>query len=117
MWAPVAAPANAEPTPIHGLVTAGMNDVLNREGYREAAWRNRVPVSAWLLMTFIAIFSNGLVGFRAGGKPSALFLNILPIALSISFFLVADIDSPRRGIIHVNPQNLPLLADSLRQRP
>jgi hypothetical protein len=46
MWAAVAAPANAEPAAIHGLVTAGMNDVLNREGYTEAAWRNRVPVSA-----------------------------------------------------------------------
>jgi hypothetical protein len=68
-------------------------------------------------MIFIAIFTNGLVGFRAGGKPSAFFLNILPIARSISFFLIADIDSPGRGIIRINRQNRQLLADPLRQRP
>jgi hypothetical protein len=41
-------------------------------------------------------------------------LLVLPLVLSISFFLIADIDSPRHGIILVNPQNLVSLADSLR---
>jgi hypothetical protein len=35
------------------------------------------------------------------------------MVLSISFFLIADIDSPRRGIILVRPQNLISLAQSL----
>jgi len=34
--------------------------------------------------------------------------------MSIAFFLIADIDSPRGGIIHVNPQNLVSLVESLR---
>jgi len=33
-------------------------------------------------------------------------LLVLPLILSTSFFLIADIDSPRGGIIHVVPQNL-----------
>jgi hypothetical protein len=37
----------------------------------------------------------------------------LPIALSISLFLISDIDSPRRGVIRVQPQNLESLAESL----
>jgi hypothetical protein len=41
-------------------------------------------------------------------------LLILPIALSISFFLIADIDSPRWGAIHVQAQNVESLANSLR---
>ena len=39
---------------------------------------------------------------------------ILPIALAISFFLVADIDAPRNGVIVVHPQNLEILANSLK---
>jgi hypothetical protein len=34
--------------------------------------------------------------------------------VSVAFFLIADIDSPRRGVILVNPQNLLSLAESLR---
>jgi len=41
-------------------------------------------------------------------------LLVLPIILSISLFLVADIDSPRGGIIRVRPQNLQTLAQSLQ---
>ena len=39
---------------------------------------------------------------------------ILPIVVSISFFLVGDIDSPRGGVIVVQPQNLVSLAQSLQ---
>jgi len=33
--------------------------------------------------------------------------------LSIAFFLIADIDSPRNGVIRVLPQNLITLSQSL----
>jgi hypothetical protein len=39
---------------------------------------------------------------------------VLPIVVSISFFLIADIDSPRGGVIVVEPQNLVSLAQSLQ---
>ena len=42
-----------------------------------------------------------------------LFL-VLPLVLSIALFLIADIDTPRGGLIHVNPQNLASLVESLR---
>jgi hypothetical protein len=112
MWAAVKKPATAEPTPLTALTVAGMNDVLNSQGYTQFAWWNRVPGAAWLLMVTIAIFCNLLVGHIARGRSALIFL-ILPVALSISFFLIADIDSPRGGLIHLTPQNLETLADSL----
>ena len=57
MWAAVAAPAKAAPTPTAALVAMGMNDVLNSQGYTQAAWWNRIPPAAWLLMTVIAVIS------------------------------------------------------------
>ena len=44
-------------------------------------------------------------------------LLLLPLMLSVAFFLIADIDSPRNGAISVAPQNLLLLKDSLRPVP
>jgi hypothetical protein len=93
-----------------------MNDVLNSQGYTQAAWWNRIPVSAWGLLGIIAICGNLLVGYgaRASDNRASLLL-ILPLMLSVSFFLIADIDSPRAGLIRVNPQNLISLSDSIAQ--
>ena len=115
LWAAVSAPATAQPNPVNALVLAGMNDVLNSQGYTQAAWWNRIPVSAWLFLTLISIFCNGLIGYGAGYRSPFLFF-ILPFALSISFFLISDIDSPRGGLIRVRPQNLENLAESLSVR-
>src|SRR5689334_16577338 len=115
LWSVVQAPAVAQPTPIVALAVSGMNDVLNSQGYTQAAWWNRIPVAAWGLMAMIAICSNTLVGFgaREAQRESKLLL-ILPLVVAIAFFLIADIESPRGGTIRVHPQNLLNLASSLR---
>ena len=113
MWSAVQTPALAQPTPVMALVVAGMNDVLNSQGYTQAAWWNRIPASAWGLMILIAFACNVLVGYAARSatmKSGLLF--ILPLVVSIAFLLIADIDSPRGGLIHVVPQNLQSLARS-----
>jgi hypothetical protein len=91
-----------------------MNDALNTQGYTQAAWWNRIPVAAWTLMILIAGCSNLLVGY---GERSALargpLLFVLPLVVSISFLLIADIDSPSGGLIKIAPQNLESLSRSL----
>jgi len=113
LWSAMIPPVIAKPDAVSALVMSGMNDVLNSEGYSEAAWRNRIPIAAWILLLLTATFCNVLLGYHAHGKPSPL-LSVLPVALAISFFLIADIDSPRSGIIRVHARNLESLADSLR---
>lgn len=115
MWSAVAAPAATQPTPVASLVVAGMNDVLNSQGYTEAAWQNRIPIPVWILLITISIFCNLMIGYRAHGRSAFLFL-VLPIALSITIFLIADIDSPRGGVIRVHPQNLETLVESLHSQ-
>jgi hypothetical protein len=115
LWSAVAAHAAAQPTPVAALVASGMNDVLNSQGYTQAAWWNRIPIAAWVLMAAMAICCNSLVGYGARNvKAERILLVVLPLVLSIAFFLIADIDSPRGGVIRVSPQNLISLAESLR---
>ncbi len=115
LWASVRGPAAANPTPIMGLVVAGMNDVLNSQGYTQAAWWNRIPPAAWWLMALIAVMCNLLLGYTSRHLRSRLLLlSVLPLVLAVAFFLIADIDSPHSGIIYVAPQNLLALRQTLQ---
>ena len=99
------------------LVASGMNDVLNSQGYVQAAWWNRIPLTAWALMAAIATCANLLVGFGARNfeKNTGLFM-IFPFVISVSFFLIADIDSPRGGVIRIEARNLVVLKNSLTKQ-
>jgi hypothetical protein len=115
LWSAVQSHSGAQPTPLTALALAGMNDVLNSQGYTQAAWWNRIPLEAWVLLGVIAIGCNVLIGYGAHRKSALLFV-VVPIAVSISFLLIADIDSPRGGVIRVQPQNLISLSQSLHAR-
>jgi hypothetical protein len=91
-----------------------MNDVINSQGYTQAAYWNRIPVAAWYLMAIIAVCASALLGYRSQNNNAAGKLAlVLPLVVSISFLLIADIDAPRHGLIEVRPQNLESLAESL----
>ena len=107
LWTATKGPAAAQPTPLMTLVTSGMNDVLNSQGYTQAAWRNRIPFEAWILMAVIAIFGNFMVGlYLLRVSSNAALLAVLPIIVALSFLLISDMDAPRRGLIHVTAVNL-----------
>jgi ABC-type multidrug transport system fused ATPase/permease subunit len=113
LWSTVAAPAKAKPDTNTWLAISGMNDVLNSQGYTQAAWWNRIPRAAWCLMFAIAIVSHIMVGYGSHRKRSFLSV-VLPLLVAVSFLLIADIDSPRGGLIRVWPQNLIAFAASLK---
>jgi hypothetical protein len=115
MWTAVKNSAAAQRDPISLGVVTGMNDVINRQGYTQAARWKRIPLPAWALMIAIAIFSNFLIGYGEK-KPHAFTLLVVPFAIAASFLLIADVDSPQGGLIRIPPQNMMSLADSLRPK-
>lgn len=115
LWESVKDAAVANPSPLTSLATSGMNDVLNSQSSAQAALWNRIPRAAWILLDVIAIGANIMVGLslrRAGS--SKLMIAVLPTIVSVALLLIADIDSPRSGLIHVEPENLKALAGSLQ---
>lgn len=111
LWSAVRASGTLQP-----LVVLGINEMMNARGSSEASWSNRISLEAWILMAAIAICGNVLIGYGAR-KFSARTVPILilptVVVISISLYLIDDIDSPRGGIITVTPVNLRLLADAL----
>jgi hypothetical protein len=115
LWDVVRNAAAEQPNPVMAEVVTGMNDVLNSQGYTLAAWRNRIPEEAWWLMIAIAVCASMSVGVGLHRpESSGSLLPVLPLVISLALFLTADIDSPRRGMIRLVPQNLLALSASLR---
>jgi flagellar basal body-associated protein FliL len=113
LWSIVRQASEKQPTYPVGLAVSGMNDVLNSLGYTQAAWWYRLPVPAWKFMVAIAIFSTLLIGYSSHRRAITVSV-VVPLAVSVAFLLIADIDSPRHGSIRVVPQNLISLSQSLR---
>jgi len=65
------------------------------------------------LMGLIAISCNLLIGYNERRKRVVLLV-VLPVIVSVSFLLIADIDSPQGGIIRVPPQNVISLSRSIK---
>jgi hypothetical protein len=117
LWNAILPIARTNQSPTIALAVSGMNDVFNARGYVEATWLNRIPNTAWALMTAIAICANLLVGFGARNfrRNIALFM-IFPFVIAVSFFLIADIDSPRSGVIRIEARNLITLKNTLNSQ-
>lgn len=113
LWAATAAGAKEQPTPLGALAAASVNDVINSQGYTQAAWWNRIPRGAWMLMLAIGFVASTMVGYsaRMAWKEPVVML-MLPLVTSVAIFLIADIDSPRGGMIRLQPQNLTALSNS-----
>jgi hypothetical protein len=111
LWAAMRSQSEASPTAITMLVAWGLNDVFNSTDATAAAWLDRVPPPAWSLLALIALGANVTLGF--GLKRFSTLLLVVPLAASVSFFLIADIDSPRGGVVRVAPENLNRLAASV----
>jgi hypothetical protein len=115
LWAAMKSQSEASPTAITMLVACGLNDVFNSTDATAAAWLDRIPIPAWWLLAFIALGANVTLGF--GLKRFSALLLVVPLAAAVSFFLIADIDSPRGGVVQVAPENLNRLAASLTAAP
>ncbi|HTL92852.1 MAG TPA: hypothetical protein VL176_10925, partial [Steroidobacteraceae bacterium] len=114
LWSTAQRAAIAQPSALTALAAAGLNDVLNSQSYTQAAWWNRIPAAAWLLMWLIALLCNVMVGYAASGATArSLLLLLLPLLVSTAFLLIADMDSPRGGVIRVRAQNLVSLSEQI----
>ena len=112
LWSVVRSGFASAPPPVQGMLISGLNDVMNSEASTQAAFDNRVPLLTWLLIVVIASGCSFLIGLRAHRTDWLVFL-VIPIAVSISLFLIADLDSPREGAIRNGPKNLIRLTDAI----
>ena len=116
MWRHVQEVAALHPTPIVGLAASGMNDVLNTQAYTQAAWWNRIPTEARILIVLLSVCCNVMLGYSIRNpKMEKILILIMPLFISVAFFLIMDIDSVRGGLITISPDNLISLSQQLEK--
>ena len=103
LWAAARSLSEASPTPVTALVASGLNDVFNSTDATAAGWLDRIPIPAWWLLAIIGVAANVMLGFGAR-RFDPLLLVVVPLTVAISAFLIADIDSPRGGVVQVEPE-------------
>lgn len=99
--------AKAAPNPVMASVLAAFNELYLSEQKTMASWRHQIPNAAWFLLAFFAVCSNALIGYnmrKIQGRNWLIF--ILPSLTTLALFMIAEIDIPGEGIIHVTPDDL-----------
>lgn len=106
--------ANKSPNPVIASVLTAFSDLYLSQQKTMASWRHQIPNAAWFLLIFFAISANMLIGFNIRGtKGKNWLILILPSLTTLALFMIAEIDIPGEGVIHVTPNDLISLQEYL----
>jgi hypothetical protein len=109
MWRATLTEVKANDSPAVSLFTASLNDLIDLDAKRQAATRNHLPASVWLLLMLVSVTVCWTTGYSTAlGESGRLVLSmiILPVLLTAVITITADLDNPRRGLITVSQQSL-----------
>lgn len=116
LWALAVPAASSRPDPVLALYLASLNEMFDLQTLRREAKAERLPPPVWLLLFLLGAFAHLLLGASVSRREIWL-LYLLPLVIAASFFLLADIDSPRSGLIRVEPSALPSLYQEMQPAP
>jgi len=105
LWNDASTVAQQDRTAVTSLYLNSLNESIDLHEKRVAAFENRVPQAVWVLVisvSFIAVFTRGAT------LPSRFWLTLilLPITIAIVVSLIADLDTPGRGLIQLDQRAL-----------
>jgi hypothetical protein len=89
-----------------GVFIQALNEMIDSQGKRLAAFRNRVPNIVLLALYGVAIIAAGFAGYAAGlgARPSRLPVYLMSIVVAAVILLIEDLDRPGSGFITVSQQ-------------
>jgi hypothetical protein len=120
MWQQAAGLAAGDKiTSMHSLLIQSLNSIYDIHQERlYAGVRNRIPTTIWIALYVVLVLSMTGMGFNSGIKGSRTPLPSAALALSFSmiFFLIADLDRPKAGLLLSDQSILQQLSERLQQQ-
>ena len=89
-------------TPIFVQALNQLSDLTEK---RLAAEENRIPTAIWLMVVLIAVLASMITGYSIRQR-YLVEMMVLPLTVAIVMALVAELDSPRSGVIRVGQQSM-----------
>jgi hypothetical protein len=119
LWQQAEAAVKEAPTlPTMSFVTS-LNEVINTDGERVNAARNRIPVGVWVLLLIVAGFGCYTTGYASGAHGArSVFTNfLLPVLIAVVILLIFDLTHSLQGVIGMSQQPLIDLQRSMQAKP
>jgi hypothetical protein len=100
LWQQAVAVTQTSQTAVIAAYILTLNDTIDVSEKRLASFENRVPRSVWMIIVIVAVFQAFAGGFSLKRK---LWFSLLaaPLVVAVVMALIADLDSPHTGLIHV----------------
>jgi len=112
LWEIAAIEANKTPNPVLASVLTAYGDLYISQEKTTVNWRYQIPNIVWALLIFFAVFSNLFIGYTARKEHGLnILILVLPFLTTLALFIIAEIDVPGKGVIHVTPDDLLLLKE------
>ena len=116
IWAHAAALARESPNPVTSIFLQTLNEMIDLHSKRLAAFRNRVPLSIYLVLLIVSIITLWLVGYYFGRRQRGRILTtVVALLVASVMWLIMDLDQPARGTIRASQQSLIELHQDLSQ--
>src|SRR5262249_28756484 len=116
LWNEAAAIAQVDRSAVVAVYINSLNETIDLHEKRIAAFENRIPYPIWLLIISISLIAV----FTRGTTVSSRFwltLILVPVTIAIVVALIADLDTPSRGLIRLDHRAMERLkADMLAER-
>ena len=101
LWLDAATVAQNDRTAVTAVYVNSLNETIDLHEKRLAAFENRVPPPMWLLIISVSLIAV----FTRGSTLTARFwltLTLVPITIALVVALIADLDTPGRGLIRLD---------------
>ncbi|MEN3802753.1 hypothetical protein ABDZ32_19510 [Aeromonas veronii] len=114
MWKTVVDEVEKKPNPANTTILNSFIELISAQQKTVSDWRHQIPSAAWTLLIGVAILSHFLIGCISNVKNSSLVIRwALPFIISLSFFMISEIDAPGQGLIRVAPTNLLMIFNQM----
>ena len=116
LWLDAATVAQNDRTAITAVYVNSLNETIDLHEKRVAGFENRVPQPIWLLI----ISTSVIAVFTRGSTLTSRFwltLILVPITIAIVVALIADLDTPSRGLIRLDQQGMQRLKADMSVKP
>ena len=97
--------AEQAPTPTTALFVQSVNETIDAAERRLARLENRIPTEVWIMLGMLTTFTSILVGLSLQQRSWSVML-IPPVMFAVVALLVADLDTPGRGLIRTEAQSI-----------
>jgi hypothetical protein len=113
MWKQTIAAAQQSPTAITSLFIQSLNESIDLSEKRLATLENRIPNAVWIMLALVSVLSCLTIG--ASERRRIWFVMVVSsLTIAIVMALIADLDSPRTGLIQIGQQSLRRVQQELK---